>query len=574
MVAIFIEKDIVNNSFIFHVLSSMTYKILYENPSQSLIQRILTIRNIDCTIEDFLAPNMSKYWTDPYLLSDMIIAVDRIIDAMKRKEKIMIFADYDVDGVTSSYMLYTFVRKYIGYKDISIQYPDRFKDGYGIKSHHIDTIKAKWCSVIITVDNGINSVTEAVYAKKIGIDLIITDHHEITENGVPQAYAVVNPQTSPQYAFKWLCGAAVTFKVICALMKKTGRDRVKKQTIFNYFLPIVAIATVADCVPLVKENRVLVQRGFHLINTKRDTIPAWLQWLLKYLNITKPIDSFHVWFMIGPRINAWGRIGTPFDSLRMLLFEGQQQLEHLDKLEALNTERKELQDTAYKIAEAQADPSKKMIVAMGADFHEGIIGIVAWRLAEKHNKPTAVFALNEEEGKAVASLRGPKYFHIVDMLKTMDHLLTRYGWHKQAGGMTCDIVQLPTVTEHMQQYCARHISEADLEQPIEVDTLLYDHEWTREELDGIEKLAPFGVGNEEPLLLLKKLIVTDIERVGNKGNGHLKLHAQLWPNKLHSLFRGQGENNDNISKGEISLIGKIKPDSYNGGYFVEGKKVV
>jgi single-stranded-DNA-specific exonuclease len=121
----------------------MTYKILYENPDQSLIQRILTVRNIDCDVEDFLAPNMQKYRTDPYLLSDMILAVDRIIDAMKRREKIMIFADYDVDGVTSSYMLYTFVRKYIGYKDISIQYPDRFKDGYGIKSHHIDTIKAK-----------------------------------------------------------------------------------------------------------------------------------------------------------------------------------------------------------------------------------------------------------------------------------------------------------------------------------------------------------------------------------------------------------------------------------------------
>lgn len=552
----------------------MTYKILYENPDESLLQRILKVKNIDCDIQDFLSPTMHKYWTDPFVLSDMEKAVQRIIDAMKRKEKIMIFWDYDVDGVTSSYMLYTFIRKYIKYTDVSIEYPDRFKDGYGIKKHHIDMIKEKWCSLIITVDNGITAVEEAMHAQHVSVDLIVTDHHEVAEMWVPQAYAVVNPQTSPDYHFKWICWAGVTFKLICALMEKTGRDRLHKQTIFNYFLPIVAIATVADCVPLVNENRVIVQRGFHLINTKRQHIPAGLQWLLKHLNITKPIDSFHVGFMIGPRINAWWRVWTPFDSLRMLLYEGERQLEHLAKLESLNTERKELQDNAYKIAEAQIDPQKNMIVAMGADFHEWIIGIVAGRLCEKHNKPTAVFALNEEENKAVASLRGPKYFHIVEMLKTMDHLLLRYGWHKQAGWLSCDIDKLPEVVEHMQQYCAAYITPADLQAPLEVDTLLYEHEWTTDELDGIEKLAPFGVGNEEPILLLEKLIVTDIERVWSKGKWHLKLHAQLGSNKLHSLFRGQGENDDNIQKWEIKLIGKIKLDSYNGGYFVEGKKIV
>jgi len=552
----------------------MTYKILYENPDESLIQRIMHVRNIDCSVDDFVNPTIQAYRWDPSLLSDMDIAVERIIQAMKRKEKIMIFADYDVDGVTSSYILYTFVTKYLWYKDISIEYPDRFKDGYGLKSHHLDGIKAKGCSVVITVDNGITSVQEALHAKELGIDLIITDHHQVAESWVPDAYAVVNPQTSPEYLFKGICGAAVSFKVLCALMEKSWRSRAKKKQIFNYYLPIVAIATVADCVPLVKENRVFVQRWFALINNNRTSIPAWLQWLLKYLNITKPIDSFHVWFMIGPRINAGGRVWTPFDSLRMLLFEWEKQLEHLDKLEWLNTERKSLQDTAYKVAEAQIDAEKNMIVAMGADFHEWIVGIVAGRLCEKHNKPTAVFALNEEEGKAVASLRGPKYFHIVDMLKTMDHLLVRYGWHKQAWWLTCDIAQLPDIVKHMEKYCKEHISAEDLQQPIEVDTLLYDHEWTKDQLQGIDQLAPFGIGNEEPLLLLEKLIITDIERVGKNGWAHLKLHAELGGNKLKTMFWKQGENDDGIKKWAINLIGKIKPDSYNGGYFVEGKKVV
>ncbi len=552
----------------------MTYKVLYENPDESLIQRILTLRNIDCDIQDFLNPSFKQYRGDPWILSDMQKAVQRIISAMQNKEKIMIFADYDVDGVTSSYMLYTFVRKYIGYKDISIEYPDRFKDGYGLKSHHLDVIKAKWCSVVITVDNGITSVAEALHAKQIGIDLIITDHHEVAEWGVPDAYAVVNPQTSPEYLFKGLCGAAVSFKVINALMEKTDRPRARKQKVFNYFLPIVAIATVADCVPLIKENRVLVQKWFHIINNKRSTIPAGLQGLLKYLNITKPIDSFHVWFMIGPRINAGGRVGTPFDSLRMLLYEGEKQLEHLDKLEWLNTERKSLQDTAHKEAEAQVDPEKMMVIAVSEDFHEWIVGIVAGRLCEKYNKPTAVFSINKEEWKAVASLRWPKYFHVVDMLKTLDDVLLRYGGHKQAGWLSCSVDTLPTVIERMENYCAEHIKAKDLEQPMEVDTRLYEHERTKEELHGIDQLAPFGIGNEEPLLLVEKLIVTDIERVGKNGWAHLKLHAELGWNKLHSLFWKQGENNDNIGKGEISLIGKIKPDSYNGGYFVEGKKVV
>jgi len=366
----------------------------------------------------------------------------------------------------------------------------------------------------------------------------------------------------------------VSFKVLCALMEKADRSRAKKKQIFNYYLPIVAIATVADCVPLIKENRVFVQRWFALINNHRKNIPAWLQWLLKYLNIKKPIDSFHVWFMIGPRINAGWRVGTPFDSLRMLLFEWEKQLEHLDKLEWLNTERKSLQDNAYKEAEAQANTEKMMITATSEDFHEWIVGIVAGRLCEKHKKPTAVFSVNTKENKAVASLRWPKYFHVVEMLKTMDDILLRYGGHKQAGWLTCSAENLPAVIERMEAYCAKHINTNDLEQPIEVDTLLYDHERTKDQLEGIDQLAPFGIGNEEPLLLVKNLIVTDIERVGKNGWAHLKLHAELGWNQLKTMFWKQGDNDDGITKGEINLIGKIKPDSYNGGYFVEGKKIV
>lgn len=186
-------------------------------------------------------------------------AVERIIEAVKNKEKIMIFGDYDVDGITSSYILYEFITKFLNYKNVSIQYPDRIKEGYGIKKEHIDDIKKKNVDLIITVDNGIASLQEAIYAKEQGIDLIITDHHQDLE-AIPEAVAVVNPQISPNYPFKGLAGVGVSFKLICAMLTKSTFNAKQRNEIFNYFLPVVAIGTVADVVPLIGENRVIVKK--------------------------------------------------------------------------------------------------------------------------------------------------------------------------------------------------------------------------------------------------------------------------------------------------------------------------
>jgi single-stranded-DNA-specific exonuclease len=186
-------------------------------------------------------------------------AVNRIIQAMKNKEKIMIFGDYDVDGITSSYVLYKFFIKFLKYNNISIQYPDRLLDGYGMKKKHIDDIKAKNCTLIITVDNGISAVEEAKYAKEQKIDMIITDHHQHGES-IPDAFAVITPLISPDYIFKGLAGVGVAFKLILALTEKSNLTKEQKNRIFNYFLPVVAIGTVADVVPLLHENRVIVKR--------------------------------------------------------------------------------------------------------------------------------------------------------------------------------------------------------------------------------------------------------------------------------------------------------------------------
>lgn len=262
----------------------MRYQLLNQDADLSLIQRLLKVRNISDNPFDFLNPSIAHYRLDPFLLNDMGKGVQRIIQAMKNKEKIMIFGDYDVDGITSSFSLYKFFTQFLNYQQVSIMYPDRLKDGYGLKNKHLDEIKAKGVKLVITVDNGITSVQEAKYAKILGLDLIITDHHHALDT-LPDAYALINPQVSPNYPFKGLAGVGVAFKLITALLSKTQFSKEKKNQIFNYFLPIVTIGTVADVVPLVHENRVIVKKGLELINHHPDQLPKSLQGFLNFLNL-------------------------------------------------------------------------------------------------------------------------------------------------------------------------------------------------------------------------------------------------------------------------------------------------
>lgn len=275
----------------------MRYQLLNQDADLSLMQRLLKVRNISDNPNDFLNPSLAKYWLDPFLLNDMRKGVERIIQAMKKNEKIMIFGDYDVDGITSSFSLYKFTTHFLGYKNISIKYPDRIEDGYGLKNKHLDEMKKQKIQLIITVDNGITSLAEAEYAKELGIDLIITDHHHALET-IPDAYAVINPKISPQYSFKGLAGVGVAFKLINAILAKSSFTKEKKNQIFQYFLPIVAIGTVADVVPLIDENRIIVKKGLELINHFPDQLPKSLQGFLNFLNLKGNIDTFHIGFVI------------------------------------------------------------------------------------------------------------------------------------------------------------------------------------------------------------------------------------------------------------------------------------
>ncbi len=298
----------------------MKYTLLNENYSISFIERLLSVRNIASDIEAFFEPSLPSCWLDPFLLNGMEKAVDHIIQAMKHQHKIMIFGDYDVDGITSSYSLYKFIKYFLKYPHVSIMYPSRREDGYGLKVSHLEQMKAKGIDLVITVDNGITSIEEALYAKTLGIDLIITDHHHPL-NELPTAVAVITPHCSPHYPFKDLAGVGVAFKLIMAMLSKCTFDTKKKNQIFNFFLPIVTIGTVADVVPLLGENRFIVKKGLELINRNSEGLLPSLQGFLSYLNIKSPIDTFHIGFVIGPRINAGGRMESPYDSLNVFLYE-------------------------------------------------------------------------------------------------------------------------------------------------------------------------------------------------------------------------------------------------------------
>ena len=436
----------------------MRYQILNQDADLSLIERLLKVRNISDNIENFLNPTLANYWLDPFLLNDMDKGVDRIIQALKNKEKIVVFWDYDVDWITASYTLYKFITKYLNYKNITIRYPNRIEDGYWMKPKHLDEMKKEGVDLVITVDNWITSLAEAEYAKELWITLIITDHHHALDT-LPDAYAVINPQVSPDYPFKGLAGVWVAFKVLNAMLLKSTISKEVKNEIFNYFLPIIAIGTVADVVPLVDENRVIVKRWLEIMNHHPESLPRWLAGFLKFLNIKWNIDTFHIWFVIGPRINAWGRLESPYDSLKVLLCEDENQEKYIQKIEDINTERRRMQDQAFRIAEKQLDPEKKFLYVCDEDFHEGIIWIVAWRITEKYNKPSAVFKIDKEKQQAVASLRWPEYFNVIEMITKASPYLKRFWGHKWAWGLTIELQDLEKVIKIFEEHCDSCISQ-------------------------------------------------------------------------------------------------------------------
>jgi single-stranded-DNA-specific exonuclease len=550
------------------------YRVLYENTEESLITRLCKVRNIGDKPEDFLEPTFKRYWTPGEVLSDYTLWSQRIARAIRNGEKTMIFGDYDVDGIMASYVMYVGLRQFLWAEQVSVRLPHRAKDGYGIKSYHLDQVAQLWCTLVITVDNGISSHLEANHASTLGVDMVITDHH-LPWAQLPQAYAVINPQCSQEYPLKEICWATVALKVVLWVAEALGVDRQVKKDILDWCMPFVAIATVADCMPLIWENRLLVKKWLDMMNNQRTKIAPVLATMLDHLNIQK-IDTFHIGFMIAPRLNATGRMDSAELGLQCLLASTyQKQKEYLEQLDLINSQRKSAQDTMIKQAIEQVDGDRQLIWASDETFHEWIIGIVAWRLAEKHKKPTLIMSVDHEKGHAVGSLRGPAWWDIVGMLRSAEDLLLRFGGHAQAWWLTVATKNIPDLIKRLEEHCENNPVPITDDETCIVDTTLYTHEMNAKVCEDIGSFGPYGEANPEPEFIVKDVSLLSISKVGKNWNWHLKLRGKAYDKEFEILQRWKWDAIEKYTKwAMVDIIGKPKVSTYSNDRFIDGTHVI
>lgn len=545
----------------------MHHTILHTDPNQDILTRLLTVRGVADHGKDFLYPQANKFWIDPLKLHDCQQWIERILQAIRHQEKIVVFGDYDVDGVTASRIMYQTLKHFLKYPTVTIRLPNRLHDGYGIKNHHIQEAHDIGAKLIITVDNWITAFEESLYAKKMGIDIVVTDHHQALDE-LPQAHSLINPQISQDYDFPDVCGAMVAFKVWYQLVKTHTNDTNIHKLYLQKMIPMVTVGTVADCMPLIHENRLIVKMGLDYINQW-----VWPKPLLNFINqigIKEALNTFHIWYMIAPRLNAWWRMVSPYKSLQVLMSDGIQQTQHINNLEELNTLRKQSQDQMVKQAEQQINHNENILIA-SADlhqFHEGVIGIVAGKLTEKYHKPSLILSINTQTGYAVGSLRWPWYFSVINMLACVSDLCERMGWHAQAGGLTIRQDRIAQLYDRLYRYCKDHISAQNLVKTSTSDTILYPHECNVDTTNMISKLAPFGEGNPEPSLYLPGVKILKKEKIWSKGNWHLKLYTQYEDQKLSMMFWGKWNMIDDCDQDQYNIIWSLKNDTYNGGVYI------
>ncbi|SES73523.1 single-stranded-DNA-specific exonuclease [Natronincola peptidivorans] len=506
----------------------------------------------------FLDPNLNELH-DPFLLKDMKKAVDRITQAQKLKESIWIYGDYDVDGVASI----SIMKKYFDSVKYPVEFyiPDRMEEGYGINKKAIKKISDQGGNLIITVDCGITSVEEVDYANSLGVDMIITDHHHCHDI-LPRALAIINPkQTKCEYPFDMICGCGVALKLIQALMPK--KDFLN--SISNY-LDIVAIATIADIVPLVDENRIFVKNGLKYL---ADTSNIGLKALIRQCGLQgKKLNTSHVGFGLAPRINATGRIGSANMAVNLLttndLQEATKLVEILDK-ENHNRQQIERQilDEAIKMIESNNNyQQEKVLVLYNENWHHGVIGIVASRIVEKYYKPTII--LGVEEGISKGSGRSIPSFDLFQALSQCKEMLIKFGGHQQAAGLSLYTENIELFRKYMNNIADKALTEDDLIPQLSSDGCIALEEIEDSLLEELEKLEPFGLGNMSPRFINFNLKPKAMKSVGLEGK-HLKMQVKETNKEFDTIGFNLGKYNDIISgNDEISIIFTPEYNIFNG----------
>jgi len=448
----------------------------------------------------FLHPHPSQLH-DPMLLTGAREAATRILAAIAHRERIMIHGDYDVDGITSTVMLRRAIELLGG--DVGHFVPDRHRDGYGLQPETIERLHASGARLIISVDCGIRAVQAGHRARDLGIDLIITDHHE-PESELPPALAVLNPKRADcTYPEKGLAGVGVALKLVQALMQMSGRSG----EWLPPFLKIAAIGTLADVVPLVGENRVIAHAGLAALS--RGPHGAGLEALLQECGLAaKALDSFHVGFILAPRLNAAGRMGSADAALALLLMRGRDDAtrEGARALAARLSEenaRRQAEEAAI-VTEAKrivdGDPDiggQNLLVVAGAEWHRGVIGIVASKLTDAYHKPSVVLSI--AAGIAHGSGRSISRFNLLEALESCADVFLKFGGHRQAAGVTLEEARVPEMRRRLTSWANDHLSPHDLVPRLRIDAPLGLRDISGEVLAGLTSLGPFGAGNPKPV---------------------------------------------------------------------------
>ena len=506
-------------------------------------------------VNAFLEPRLSSL-SDPFLLPNLQTAVDRILKALDARERIVLFGDYDVDGVTSLALLGEMLRAYGATPELFL--PMRMEEGYGLSRESVERCcELHRPQLLIAIDCGTSSITEIAALKKSGVDVLVFDHHE-PKSELPNCVAVVNPKISPDHAATYLCSVGIIFKLCHALLK----TRPLPDFDLKSRLDLVALGTVADIVPLQLENRILVRAGARQIAKSRR---PGLQKLMEVASVRPPIATEDIGFRLGPRLNAAGRLHTAEKALRLLLTEDENEAAELAQLlDAQNRERQSVEKEIFNAAEkqigAEFDRVAHAAIVIGArDWHPGVLGIVASRIARKYHRPTIIVGF-DDTGVGRGSGRSIEGFSLVAALDQCRETLEKFGGHEMAAGLTISEKNFPSFVEMFRRVARDRLSDDHLQPRLQLDHELSFSELNFDLLRWHEMLQPFGSGNPQPLFFAREVELASEPTVMKEK--HLALRLRQHGRTQRAIFFDGAA--DKLPAPPWDVAFQIKPDEYQG----------
>ena len=479
----------------------------------------------------FFRPQLSELH-DPFLMNDMQAAVDRLNDALGRKERILVYGDYDVDGCTAVALVYKFLAQF--YSNIDFYIPDRYDEGYGISRKGVDFAAETGVRLIIVLDCGIKAVDEIAYARSLGIDFIICDHH-VPDEVLPPAVAILNPKRSDNtYPFTHLSGCGVGFKFMQAFAENNGIS----MSCLTSLLDLCAVSIASDLVPITGENRILASHGLRCLNTNPG---IGLQAIIEVCGLAdRELSMSDIIFKIGPRINASGRMQNGREAVELLVEKDcRTATATAARINLYNEARKDLdkQMTEEAIEQVRQQPdfqTRRSIVIYNEEWHKGVIGIVASRLTEQYYRPAVV--LTRSEGMATGSARSVSGFDVYKAVQSCADLLTNFGGHTYAAGLTLKAENVPEFARRFEAYVAEHILKEQTKATLAIDACLDFSDVTFRFYQQLKRFAPFGPGNDRPVFCTHRVFDYGTSKVVGRGQEHIKL--ELVDNKSNNVMNG------------------------------------